>query len=75
MQKLIKLTRLIRFLKILKGKKRMFKQVSLIFGAGFERLILLILLSAMCCHVFSCLWVFIAQFVDENDPTWMDGDV
>lgn len=66
MQKLIKLTRLVRVIKLLKQRKNMFQQVSDVFGAGFERLMYLVLVSIMVCHVSSCLWIFFSQIVEEG---------
>lgn len=58
MQKLIKLTRLIKIFKVVKNKKSILNQVKSIFGAGFERLMFLIVSSFMMSHIFACLWVF-----------------
>ena len=60
---------------MIKQKKSMLQQVSNLFGAGFERLLYLILVSIMVCHIFACLWVFIAQMSNEGESSWMDGDV
>lgn len=53
----------------------MLKQVSKIFGAGFERLMFFVLAAIMVCHIFACLWVFFSQMVDEGEVTWMTGEV
>ena len=76
MYKLIKLARLLRILKILKQDSTAMKFFGNIFnsGAGSERLFMFILLFFVICHITACLWLFIAQFHNEDasiKDTWV----
>ena len=73
MYKLIKLTRLIRIVKIFKSKGSLFKKAKgkLNLGEGFERLVFFMLMSFMICHIVACMWVFATTFADEGHPSWM----
>lgn len=75
MYKLIKLTRLIRIIKIMKQKSNIVKFAADLFqlGNGFERIYFFVIFSVMVCHIFACLWVFIAQMAsDDKLENWMN---
>ena len=73
MYKLIKLTRLLRILKIVKERSKLLKYVQELMkiGIGFERLFFFVLIFLILCHIVSCLWVLISQFVDDDVATWL----
>lgn len=77
MYKLVKLMRLVRILKTLKSNKKsgMMKQAkeALSLGAGFERMMMFIMISFMVCHITACLWVFTATFSDNFKGTWVEA--
>lgn len=47
-----------RIIKVVKERSTLVKQVNDVFkvNAGFERLILFIILSVVLCHIFGCFW-------------------
>jgi len=70
----VKLTRLLRVLKILKEKSKLLKYIGryLKLGLGFERLSFFLLVFFMMTHIMTCLWVMIAAFIDEDfKGTWL----
>jgi hypothetical protein len=58
MYKLIKMTRLVRMLKIVKERNKLVKYLNevLKIGIGFERLLFLMLIFLVLCHITACLW-------------------
>ena len=73
MWKLIKLTRLIRFVKVVKQKGDVLKKVSKVLNidSSIERLMLFSFGVIMVCHIQSCLWVFFCGFYTSEKK---DGD-
>ena len=67
--KLVKLTRLIRVFKIMKDKGKFMKIITdlLKVGPGFERLFFFALISMILCHIFSCLWIMLPQFITQQE--------
>ena len=75
MYKLIKLTRLLRLLKVMRDRNRLLKYLSdfFRFGLGFERLFFFILLFLMLVHILACLFIFVAQGDDNSlKDSWAD---
>lgn len=79
-----KLYRLIRLMKLMRIFKifRMFQTDSKVlsnisdkfkFSQGFERLIVLLMISMMMIHFITCIWVFFAS-LNNYKGTWMDPD-
>ena len=58
MYKLIRMTRLVRMLKIVKERNKLVKYMNEILkiGIGFERLLFLLLIFLVLCHISSCMW-------------------
>jgi len=58
MYKIIKMTRLVRMLKIVKERNKLVKYLNevLKIGIGFERLLFLMLIFLVMCHITACLW-------------------
>ena len=58
MYKIIKMTRLVRMLKIVKDRNKFVKYLNevLKIGIGFERLLFLMLIFLVLCHIAACLW-------------------
>lgn len=58
MYKIIKMTRLVRMLKIVKERNKLVKYLNEILkiGIGFERLLFLLLIFLVMCHIVACLW-------------------
>ncbi len=58
MYKLVKMTRLVRMLKIVKERNKLVKYLNevLKIGIGFERLLFLLLIFLILCHINSCIW-------------------
>ena len=77
MYKLIKLTKLLRVLKMVKERANLmdFVQDSLKIGIGFQRLSFFMLYFFIFCHIISCLWVMAAQFEEGYKGTWMEGPI
>ena len=78
MYKLVKLTRLVRILKIFKDSNKMFKYMEtyLNIGVGFQRLAGFIASFFMIIHIVACLWILSAQITnpETGSGTWMaDG--
>ena len=63
-------------LKIIKEKNKLLKYVRNALPEGYrgsERLMYILLLFWMVCHIVTCLWVFFATFHDGYVGTWMEG--
>jgi hypothetical protein len=84
MYKLIKMTRLLRILKIVKERNKLLKYLNdvLKIGLGFERLFFFIIIFLILAHVTTCIMFISAQFggeVDDNgvitdySGTWMEN--
>lgn len=73
MYKLVKLTRLVRILKIFKSKGSMFKNAKkkMNIGEGFEKLVFFCMMSCLICHIVACMWTFAATFEENEDNTWL----
>jgi hypothetical protein len=58
MYKLVKMTRLVRMLKIVKERSKLVKYLNevLKIGVGFERLLFLLLIFFILCHINTCIW-------------------
>lgn len=58
MYKLIKMSRMVRMLKIVKERNKLVKYLNevLKIGIGFERLLFLMLIFLVLCHIAACLW-------------------
>ena len=63
MYKLVKLTRLLRVLKVAKKKNNMAKRFLEILnvGPGFERLVYFILSFLLVLHIATCLWLIVGN--------------
>jgi inner membrane protein involved in colicin E2 resistance len=59
----VKLTKLFRFLKIMKEKNKLMKFFTqyLKIGVGLERMVFFVLIFMIACHVGTCLWLIIAS--------------
>ena len=59
MYKLVKITRLLKILKIFKESNKMFKYMEnyLNIGVGFQRLLGFMLSFFMIIHIVACLWI------------------
>ncbi|CDW89496.1 cation channel family protein [Stylonychia lemnae] len=70
--KLVKMARLTRMLKIVKERKKLVKYLNevLKIGIGFERLLFLMLIFIVLCHIFACLWIFVGLF-DDTKNNWI----
>jgi hypothetical protein len=72
MSKLIKMTRLLRVLKIVKERSKLLKYLNEILkiGLGFERLVFFIIIFFIIAHFLTCIWVISVQFTAEytEDP-------
>lgn len=68
--------KLIRIIRIVKEKAKIFKYATdiLKLGEGLARLVFFMIVSFMVIHIISCLWVFFAGFSDNFEGTWMDDD-
>lgn len=73
---MIKLTRLIRLIKVIKQKSKILKhaQELLQLGHSFERLVFFLFASMMSVHIIACLWVFFSQLAPEDASTWIDDE-
>ncbi len=56
--KIVKMTRLVRMLKIVKERNKLVKYLNEILkiGIGFERLLFLMLIFLILCHIAACIW-------------------
>ena len=63
--KLVKLSRLFRFIKVWKNKNKIIKQLSefLRVGLGFERLFFFVLIFALSVHLAACFWLITASIL------------
>ncbi|CDW88827.1 cation channel family protein [Stylonychia lemnae] len=70
--KIVKMTRMVRMLKIVKERSRFVKYLNqaLQIGIGFERLIYLLLMFLVMCHVTACLWIFVAKY-EASGKNWI----
>lgn len=80
MYKLVKLTRLIRVLKIVREKSKFLKYLQALFkiGIGIQRFIGSMLAFFILIHIAACCWIMTANFTADDgdvDGTWMEGDV
>ena len=64
MYKLIKTTRLLRILKIIKERSKILRYLNefLKISMGVDRLVFFTMIFFILCHIISCLWVTGAQF-------------
>ncbi|CDW86372.1 cation channel family protein [Stylonychia lemnae] len=71
--KIIKMTRLVRMLKIVKERSKFVKYLNevLKIGIGFERLLFMILIFLVLCHITACLWIFTARFDEGSKINWI----
>jgi len=71
--KLIKLGRLSRMLKLLKEKNTLTKYLSSLFKSniGFERLVFLLLLIFLMCHINACAWIYIGRLNSTSEKNWL----
>ncbi|CDW81599.1 cation channel family protein [Stylonychia lemnae] len=71
--KIVKMTRLIRMLKIVKQKSQFVKYLNqfLQIGAGFERLLFLLVIFLVMCHITACIWIFIGKFDEGSKINWI----
>lgn len=69
--KLIKLTKLMRVLNIVADRRSILKylQQMLQISHGVERLLIFLFTFFMLCHIFTCLWVMMAKWSGDDDPT------
>jgi uncharacterized membrane protein YukC len=79
MSKLIKLTRLLRVLKIIKERSKFLTYIQdiLKISHGFQRLFMFIAVSLIVVHISACIWVFAAMFNDQEEtgiPNWLSGN-
>lgn len=70
----MKLTRLLRILKVIKDKKKLQKAVSKTLGVSgaVERLSFFVLIFICLTHITTCLWIIIAKMQDENTGNWIE---
>lgn len=63
MYKIVRLTRLVKFMKLLKKNGGLLQQVSekLRINNGMERLIIFITLFAVFIHVMACMFIVLAE--------------
>ena len=84
MYKLIKMTKLLRILKIIKEKSKLLKYLNEIFkiGLGMERLFFFVMIFFIVSHIVTCVWIISCQLstsVEEDGTvnyanTWMDTE-
>lgn len=70
----MKLTRLFRIIKIFKKKMvKMFKKANkdMNVSNSSEKLVFFFVISFLIVHVVACMWVFVTQFVDEGEVSWI----
>eukprot|EP00347_Sterkiella_histriomuscorum_P023005 403336321 len=70
--KLVRMTKIARILKIVKERKKLVKYFNEIIkiGLGFERLLFLMIIFLVLCHIVACLWIFVANF-DDSKRNWV----
>jgi hypothetical protein len=73
MYKLVKTARLIRMLKIVKERNKLIKYLNevLKIGIGFERLLFLLMIFFVLCHINSCIWIYVAKFDETSKNNWI----
>ena len=75
LSKLIKLMKLLRILKFLKkDRAQSFSREFLQLSMAANRMFFFILISVLSIHLVSCMWLFQAQYIKEDDPqamTWL----
>ena len=71
--KLVRLTKLTRLIKIMRVKNSFLKHISEILkiGAGFERMVTLLLTFIILQHVTACLWIFFGRMNDLDKNNWI----
>lgn len=69
----MKLTRLIRILKVIKDKKKLQKAMSKTFGisGAVERLSFFVLIFICVTHITTCLWIITAKMQSEDNGNWI----
>ena len=69
MYKLLKLTRLLKMLRIVRERSKLAKYMKDIMkvGIGFERLSFFIFMFLLLSHIVSCLWVLTAMLYDDRE--------
>ena len=74
MTKIVKLTRLLRVLKIIKERNKLLRymQESLRIGNGYERLTFFSLVFIILIHCVACIMVVTGQMMDEDIETWIE---
>ena len=71
--KLVKLLKLVRLIKFFNSDSKMLKNVkeSLAVSIGTEKLFFFIMISVLCIHIMSCMWIFASEITSE--PTnWIE---
>lgn len=58
--KIIKLTRIMRFVKVLRKQNQVFKFASEFFqiSHGLQRIFFFVFSSILVCHISACFWIF-----------------
>ena len=76
--KLVKIVKLLRLLKFLKNDNRVqtITRDSMQLNVVIERLVFLVLMTTLCVHIITCMWLFAAVMMDKDEigieyETWL----
>lgn len=72
--KLIRITKMVRLVQTVKLKKNKFSifvNKLLKIGAGFERILYLLVTFIILQHVTACIWIFIGMYNDDMTDNWI----